>query len=115
MNMYRGGSTFDACMRQIWWRFWWADSYFNRPGLYFWAGRGRGNVRLWGRDVLLQVLIVALTVPGLWLAGGNGVEAKWGFLVLLAALLFALLPSEIDLIKRRRVSRAWDASSVMGG
>jgi hypothetical protein len=24
-------------MRHLWWRFWWADSYFTRPGLYVWA------------------------------------------------------------------------------
>lgn len=85
------GSTFDACMRHLWWRFWWADAVFNQPGLYFWAGRWHGNVRLWGFDFFLQVLICALTVPGLWLAGGNGPDMKWGFLVLLAGQPFWLV------------------------
>lgn len=78
-------TVFEAAMRPLFWRFWWADSAFNRPGLYFWAGQYRGNVRLWGFDFALQLLIVAITAPGMWLAGGNGVEAKWGFLVLLCS------------------------------
>lgn len=91
-HLWRGGaSTFEACMRHLWWRFWWADTMFNRPGLYFWAGPLSGNVRLWGFDFFLQILIVALTAPGMWLAGGSPEQAKWGFVVLLAGQPFWLL------------------------
>lgn len=71
-------------MQPIFWRFWWADGYFSKPGLYFYVGGWRGNVRLWGVDFLLQLLILASTLPGIWLAGGDAERMKWGFLLLLA-------------------------------
>ena len=30
-------SSTVACMKHLWWRFWWADRMFNYPGLYIWA------------------------------------------------------------------------------
>ncbi len=88
----RGGIAF-AAMDHLWWRFWWADGYARQPGLYVWLGRYPGvgqMVRLWGMDFVLQLAIVALTLPGVWLAGGNGGAMKWGFALLLASQPFWL-------------------------
>ena len=27
----------DAQMKKLWWRFWWANRSFQRPGLYVWT------------------------------------------------------------------------------
>src|SRR5258708_5726263 len=78
-------------LRHLWWRFHWAPAdTFNRPGLFFWAGEpvyGKpGWLRLWGEAFLTQLLIVALTVPAMWMAGGSDARLMfWGFVLLLAS------------------------------
>jgi hypothetical protein len=77
-----GTSDTMSEMRHLGWRFYWASDWFRYPGLHFWAGMRFRTVRLWGTDFALQVVIVLLTVPGMWLAGGNGASVKWGFALL---------------------------------
>lgn len=78
-------------LRHLWWRFYWAPAdTFNRPGLFFWAGEpvyGKpGWLRLWGEALVLQILIVITTLPGLWFAGAPSAESmRLGFALLLAS------------------------------
>ena len=78
-------------MGHVWWRFWWAGSSYLAPGLHFWAGYRFGNLRIWGTDFVLQLAILLVTLPGVWLAGGNGASVKWGFALLLASQPFWLM------------------------
>lgn len=89
-----------AAMRNLFWRLWWADGacWSGRiqildPGLHFWAGPRFGNVRIWGTDFVLQALIVALTLPGLWLASVHGPAMREGLFMLLAAQPLWLIAS----------------------